>query len=314
MRRILIALLVFLPVSAGAVIAVRQHADSILPGRKILAQDLNDEFDELVNAVNSIDSSNVTNGSLDSSTFAATSSALTLNKKMGCRIGAAGDFTGTKLVSIFPPCEIFMDGNRGFITATQDISILNDLSDGSLGFSQYYYIYASRDGVSLSFNFSQVAPSLATTRKSDDTTKKYIGTMRTCDATLDFVRIRQITSNQFVWTQSALCAVEDGLIATGDASSVTPSSLSVPNTFDKAMFQYTILGSGAAPKQCSIDYDQTTYLPYQAVAIATSGSVGIVPLWLAPSLSTLRVSDVSGCASGASLKIIGWSEPPSLHQ
>jgi hypothetical protein len=320
MIKIFTLLFLLAPSLASAVIAQRQHAATIVDGKKILASDLNDEFDELVNAVNSIDSSNIVNGSLTAVDFAATSSAITLNKKAGCAFTAQSDVSGVKSISIAPPCEVFIDGLRGFITATQNISLLTNLIDGGvLATKSYYYVYASRNNASLDFHFSQNEPILSTTRKTSDANSKYVGVVRTCDATTDIVRFTQKAGNEFTWTQNG-CAVgnqgpRDGLMATANNSFISGSFV-VPNTFKALKLRSSVFVTGF-PAQCEIRYNSSApgpQLSYQLTVIATGGGITILPDWGGLDASNYRVTDISNCLPGGDFKVVGWSEPNFLHQ
>lgn len=304
---------ILLTTTANATPYVRQHADTIVADKKIKASDLNDEFNAIATAVNNIDSSNISDGSLTANDFAATSSAVSLNKKTGCRFFSTQDVTGNKLVSITPPCEIFMDGLRGFITATSTISLLSNLADGSLSSASYYYIYATRNTASLGFQFSQTIPDLVTNRKSSDSTARYVGFVRTQDASSDIVRFNQ-NMNEFFWSQDS-DVVKAGLIATPTTISGA-FSLSVPKTVSDVLLKYQAYTTTTFPAQC--EFSVSDIRPrYQAIVTATGGNTGVVPIWVPLSDSqtiTAFFRNIKECVTGGDLRVIGWRDRFSLHE
>lgn len=320
MKRISFLLFLMLSSVAWGTISVRQHADTIVNDKKILASDLNDEFDELTNAVNSIDSTNITDGSLTATDFAATSTAVSLNARRGCSFSRTSDITGNKLVSIKPPCEIFMDGVRGYITATADISLLSNLLDldvnSPLATANYYFIYASMNSGSLSFSFSQTQPTLATARKRNNSSFRYIGTVRTGDATQDIAAFTQL-GNMFYWSQGDTSTPQANLIATGTTVSSSPT-IAIPNHWNNVMFRYQAYVAGF-PAQCRFNVSGIRN-KYQAIVEATGGHTGVIPFWVpvAPSSGSaslsLQIDDIKNCYVNGDVSVIGWSEPLSLFQ
>lgn len=317
MKQLIILVLFTISAVAYGSIYTRQHSATIVNGKKILASDLNDEFNAIATAVNNIDGSNVTNGSLGVNVFAATSSAVSLNKKSGCTFSTAQDITGTKTIEIAPPCEIFIDGTRGYITATQSISLLSDLVDGSLATANFYYIYATRNSsAALTFTFSQEPPILATARKLTDSSARYVGTVRTCDATTDIVTIstRKQAPNHFAWSPGLCNGAPDdsltGLIAT--ANTVSAPNLTVPNTFKSLEMKATAYTDASYPAQCS--FEATSFpAAHEPVVVATGGNVSLVPFGVLPS-SGFTVQNTANCTVGGDLRVVGWWEPVSLHQ
>lgn len=318
MKTFIFLVLATLSTAAYGSIYVRQHAATIQPGKPIKASDLNDEFNAIATAVNSIDGANIVNGSIGVNAFAATSSAITLNKKMGCRMSILADVFGTKSIRIYPPCEINMDGVRGFITATQSASLLTDLTDGSLAVSTFYYVYATiNSSAGLSFSFSDVAPTLSTTRKRTNSSAKYVGTIRTCDATTDIVSFTNnatVANEINIFPSSCLGGSDSltGMIATANASS--PGYFgSLPETISYMKLGYTAFAGPSYPAQCVYDAGGTG--KYNAIVVAATGNnVGIMSEPGFNGNGGITVGNAANCAAGGSAKIVGWWEPPSLHQ
>lgn len=313
LKQILFLVMVLFAVGAQASIIVRQHADTIVSDRKILASDLNDEFNNLVNGVNSIDSTNIVSGSLTATNFAATSTAVSVDKKTGCKYQRASDVTGSKLVSILPPCEIFMDGTRGYLTATASISLINNLADGSLAAANYYYIYATRSTASLGFQFSQVAPDFATNRKTGTSTAHYIGFVRTGDATSDIASFTQ-NGPEVIWSQGDTTTPFSSLVATVNSAS-SSFTLSLPSSIDSILFKYAAYVSGF-PAQCA--FTMSSIRPnYQGIVIATGGHTGVVPFWIPITTGannlTAQTTNISNCVIGGDLRVIGIRERSTLH-
>lgn len=325
MKNLLIFLSVLIPTAAFGAAYVRQHSDTIVSDRKILASDLSDEFNAIVTSVNGIDSSNITDGSLTATDFAATSTAVTLNKKAGCDFSVSSDGSGVKSVDIKPPCEVFMDGLRGFITATESISLISNLSDGGIASKKFFHIYAQRSGSDLNFHFSEVAPTLATARKRTVSTDRYIGTVRTCDSTHDIVRFRRAGANRFQWVQgndgsgnNRACAsgnltALESLIATLDSHTVT-GSFTTPNTFESVMLRYRVDVGTPFNGQCEFGMNDGV-ATQQIVVIATGGNVGMINTPVDPAdISNARIRNIDDCNLGGDLRVVGWEEPYSLHQ
>lgn len=318
MKAFILLILATVSTVAYGSIYVRQHAASIQPGKKILASDLNDEFNAIATAVNSIDGSNIVSGSIGVNALAATSSAITLNKKFGCRMSILVDATGTKSINVYPPCEINMDGVRGYVTATQSASLLTDLTEGSLAFSTFYYVYATiNSSAGLTFKFSTTAPSLITTRKSTDTSAKYVGTIRTCDATTDIVTFTsnfQAANQVNIFPSSCLGGSDSltGMIATGNAGS--PGYFgTLPETIRYMKLGYTAFAGPSYPAQCV--YNAGGMGNYNAIVVAATGNnTGIMSEPGFNGNGGVSVGNAANCAAGGSAKIVGWWEPPQLHQ
>lgn len=317
MKRFLpVFLALFSSVAFGS-IYVRQHAADIQPGKKIEADDLNDEFNAIATAVNSINGDNVVNGSLGVNAFAATSSAVSLNKKTGCDFSMLSDVTGVKSVNIKPPCEVFIDGTRGFITATQSINLLTNQDGFAPGFATFYYIYASRNSSSLSFQFSATPPTLATTRKSTNSNAKYVGTVRTCDATTDLVSVTREGANQFAFGTcgaSGFAVASTNLVSISSGSAGANLSTVVPNTFQSVQLKYSAY-VGPFPAQCQFNFGPGTGEEaqfFQATFAATGNATGLMPGFYPP--TSLTVTNVVNCGAGGQVRVVRWQEPTGLHQ
>lgn len=327
--------------TAFAAIVVRQHSATIQPDLKILASDLNDEFNNLVTGVNTIDSTNVVAGSLTQTNVAATSTMISLNKRTGCKIRPASEPTGNAgsqltQISIDPPCEIFMDGLRGFITATQSISLTSNLDTGLTPTSStFYYIYATRNSSSLLFEFSANVPDITTARMqgtaATQTASRYIGTVRTIDpssvATMTNVIANFVNDgNHYYWLQDGNVYPGSTNPSTGLLSTLTTTAanktLTVPQHFKRALFQYRGYAS-AFPAGCTFNFSTGNDLPFSALVIATgnSNNIGVVPQWIkiaTENSSTREIPSASmtnnvNCFLG-DLKVIGWEEPYTLYQ
>lgn len=322
MLKKIIILFLFLPILGNTAVVSRVY--NFQPDEVIYSDQINDEFNNLVNGVNGIDPTNIVNGSLTQQSFAATSTAVAKNKRMGCfTYNAVADITGSKSISISPPCEIYMDGARGFITATQTINLINNLSDGSLSASSFYYIYAKLNSGSLSFSFSQTPPDFASTRKSGDATSKFISTIRTLDATSDIAQYYQ-DKNKFYFGFGNAIFPELGLIAT-PTKTFSALSLTMPPTYEQVLFKYRAYVSGF-PAACRFEFSNLFVGPqvqsvFNANVIATGGNIGVLPFWqrsntYGSSTSTVLAdyANVSNCNVGGDLTVIGWAEPDVYYQ
>jgi len=300
----------------------RQAEDNIVDGLRIDAADINNELDAIQSAVNAIDTTNVTDGSLTTDDYAATRSAVVLDKKYGCELQRSA----TDSVQVLRPCELVISGSRSLLTATQTVSLATDLDTGSGAAGTYYYVYGADNSGDITFEFSTTAPQYVNSKKTGDTSKKYIGVVRTLDSSVDIMDFKQY-GNKFMWEltytegQDALTNLQLNRNAT-DASS--DSSFVTPLSAQAYILQYEAFVN-AFPGQCSFEYTEagnghSNY--FQAIVLATgnNGHVGYFPNpvpaadigGFGPAIN-VNVNDISNCHSGR-VTIRGWIDPAHFHQ
>lgn len=317
MKKLAVAILLTLASVAYGSVYTRQHSATIVEGKRILADDLNDEFNAIATAVNSVDSSNITDGSLTATDAAATSSLVITNRRSGCLIERAADQPGNKAVFVRTPCEIVMDGVRMVLTATATVSLVSNLeSSSTLHQAMYYYLYATRNSASMLFGFSQTAPNLSTSRKIGDTNSRYIGTVRTGDATQDIVAFETVGAGTYIWHDNTdgLSYASRNLTATLTSSSAD-YTVDMPAHFKAVKLRSTSFTDGF-PAQCQYTAGNST--KFQVSLEATDGNVQLMPEWVpvtaSGTLSGLKFDNIKNCFSGGKLQVQGWQEPLSLHQ
>lgn len=300
---------------AYGTVAVRQHADTIVDDKKILASDLDDEFDNLITHVNAIDASNVTDGTLTATKAAATSSMVMTDRKYGCEFELS---SGS--IIIRPPCEIVMDGVRSVLSATQTITLAGNLADSSPTPSAWYFIYATRNSASMLFQFSRKEPIVSTGRKLDNSVARYIGSVRTGDGVETIIGFYR-AGDFYYFTEPNVASAN--LIAT--VTAVTTSfQVGVPNFFKSAILKYSAYVDTTFPAQCEFQFESnvagSVRTPFQAIVEATNGHTGIVPFPLpltivaaSRNLQGLRFRNIKNCAIGGDMRVVGWEDPLSLH-
>lgn len=312
MKQAILALFFVSTLAYGAIYQ-RQHADTIVSDKKILADDLNDEFNAILTAVNGIDASNIVNGSIGVNQLAATSSAVMTNRKIGCGLAYAGI---TPSVNVEPPCEIAIDGVRGVITATENVSAVTDLENGTLAAQTFYYVYARISGASLDFKMSVTPPVSATTRKVGDSTAKYVGTVRTGNGTSNFMAFFQ-NGNEFVFdTSDVTIDSTPGTLAATLTTSQSNFTTGTPPHFESVLLRYSAYVSGF-PAQCEFQVSNA-FPSYHAIVIATGGHIGVVPFWVplqaSGTLTAMKYVNRDDCITGGDVRVLGWQDPLSFHE
>jgi len=295
----------------------RQAEDNIVDGLKINAADLNNEFDAIQSAVNAIDTTNVTDGSLTSDDYAATSTAVITNRKLGCETQRAG----TSSVNVLKPCELSIDGVRSILTADTSVSLITDLDTGAMATSTFYYIYGSDNSGGISFEFSTTEPDYDDARKSGTDTKKYIAAVRTMDDDLDIIDYQQI-GERFIWnvddvSESAGAEADLQLNFVTTVNATSSSSFVTPTFIDAALLQYEAFASSFSA-QCNFVFPLNTHLhQFQAIVVATgsNGHIGYIPFPVEAVSGevTMNIKDVSNCESGR-VTFRGWIDPPHFHR
>lgn len=315
MRLLLLAILTIIPqVGQGATIS-RLFQAEISDGLVINSDAIEAELDQLVDTVNNIDTDNVTDGTLKSIDFEASATVFVTNRKSGCKTKRTSTAQGAKSVVFSPPCEITIDNLRGEITATKTISLIDDLEDGVLSSQQFFYMYSRLNGTDLDFVFSATAPDNLTVRKVGDPTARYMGTVRTEDASSDIINF-QHSGKSFFWNELEADMPTAGLIATftiGGFGSGFNITYTVPAFFEKLHFQWTAYVS-AFPAQCQITV-YNVWRKHQAIVIATGGNSGII----APAVPVFdsvvfgqQGDDIDNCIE-YDLRVVGWEDPDFFH-
>jgi hypothetical protein len=247
--------LILFPIAASA--ATLTIPNSFSPGQKIVASQMNANFNAVAGIVNGsiasdnivslgITAQNLANGIIDSTKMATGSNAYIVSRRTGCRLKWSSKTT----LGIEPPCELWINGSKGSITATQSITTTAN-ADAALNTNNVNYVYGAVNGTSLSFYLSPTGPSTATGLKSSDSTKRYIGSVISggASATTDIVFFRQDGNKTYLKNSDNYAFF---YIQHSTASVVTPNPDAMPllvfPKFAKALrFYFGFTGTVSAP-------------------------------------------------------------------
>lgn len=309
----------FIPNTAYAGFISRQHEDDIRVGKRINASDLNDEFDTIHGVINGgLDTDNINDGSLLSVDFATSSSTYVKNSKNGCNFS----FVSGNEIKIEPPCELFVDGNRGGLVSTQSINFASNLEDGSASAATFYYVYGRVASGNITFAYSRTAPTIKTTRKTGDSTAKYIGFVRTKDSDSATLQGFNKRDNEYIFF-----GLDDDagtpLPETGMAISLTTSdvdyNLTLPITVADVLFTLNV--GGSTPAQCRIaPSDYYPSFEFTSNSLLSTHET-FIPFWYpvtkgdaeTVTLQDAGYTNISNCSS-AEIMVRGVREEHSLHE
>lgn len=315
-------------------------------GQKAVAQEVNDDFSAVVNFLNgpniaseniaalgitevnladqavssikiknnTIIDQNVQVGGLTQASIATTDGSFLYNRRSGCRTQAKD----AKSLSVILPCDLVVDGHRGVLTATVDVSILTATEDSATVMGGYNYLYGKPNVQGgIDFKFSPQAPDLAKGRKITDPTKRYIGSVRTAATTIDIVNFTHGSRpNEYRLNNSVLVAFTYS--STTLSGAPTSYNLSVPPFANNAIFDVTGNSLGASTT-CILQSDPAGLLYWNESVIDDAGGVYTwsIPFPGVPIFTggVLFLANYSGAHCGAmSLNLRGYSEPVELYQ
>lgn len=325
MRSFYFLALLLIPQVVFGALASRQHSDTIVEDKLVVGSDVADELDHLVGVINTLDSANVADGTIVAADAAATSSLFSADRKLGCNIERITAISGLKTIQINPPCELVIDGIRGVLSATTSVNMIDDL-EGTLSTSTFYYVYGNVDAGVLTFEVSENEPVVGTARKSTDSTYKYIGTVRTQDATQDLAQFRQVGNQFFLEPIDAteVDGIVTGLVATpptGGVAAGTDQTLSVPRHIREVWLKWTAFFDASYPAHCAF-YLQNDIEPYfNAIAAGTGSQSGFIPKPVPVQLdgalvelNDVAIENIANCTQGGNVRVRGWVDPPYFHK
>lgn len=309
MRFLLLAFLYF-SLAANAAVYTRQHSDTIVDGKKIIADDINDELDAIAAAVNSIDSGNISDGSILTEDFAATSSATFTTRKRGCLFTTP---SSNKLaIEINPPCEILHDSKRGTLVATRQITISSNGLGDFAATGTVYYIYGNATAsAEISFHFSRTPPNVLTASKANDPKQRFIGSTITSQASTNFIDMIHTGTRYFL---NSIDEQDDIYDPVPLSTSQQTKYWRIPEFARRATFAYEIDPGNNSSATCIVNFN----VPVEVQASNATAMRGVLtyePFVNAGDRNVKRLVDydaVSNC-SGISLGVKGWEEPQSLH-
>lgn len=299
-------LFILIPFLAYGGIISRQHSDTIQSGKKIIADDLNDEFNVIHNEINgSLDTNNIADESLLIDDIAQTESAYVLNSKRGCDFdrATAGE------ISIRPPCEIYLDGKRGAITATESVIVAASLDTGSLSAATFYYVYGFINNDEIDFEISATVPLVRTTRKTGDTTRRFIGTIRTEDADTD-VSLFSKNGNRYYFRGTRPTTGLQSALSTSAADTI----FTLPNTTESVILEYATTVGGTDAVCLITPYDVFPAIQYRSGASAAGDDIYPFPVPVFDGiLLNSSYTNTNNCSS-VTITVFGYIEHQNLHQ
>lgn len=175
------------------------------PHTKIEADQVNAEFDNILNAINgnletdnflpgsiataslatgAVTSDKVANNTLTVDQIATNTGAYIYNRRVGCFLtGNQGTSAGVHGFQVTTPCEVVIDGVRAVLAATATVSMISNIDGGGAGTATWHYVYIKANGGLPTFSISLTKPNLSTAKKIGDATSRYIGAVRSGTAT-----------------------------------------------------------------------------------------------------------------------------------
>ena len=294
----------------------RQHSDTIQSGKKINASDLNDEFNTIHAVINgAIDTDNILDGGVASADLAAfsvvtskiatASSAYIKNSKIGCMTSSA-DTTTTQ---IRLPCEVYMDGVRGTLTATESVTLVGneDLDTGSVIADTWYFIYVSIINGVLGFEISVTEPEIATTRKIGDSTRKYIGSMRSTGGAGQIQGFSQDNNVYQFSTTTVISSLSKTLTTTS-----TTRVFDIPGIFTNLYFQSSF--GDSPPEECVVRLNDYVFIYNTGAAFDIYINPHPIPIFPPDFSVKTKFLDPVGTCSSLVISIKGYIEDAALHQ
>lgn len=336
-------LLLALPAEAGTISRLYDFE----PGTKAEADKVDAEFDNIIATVNgNLDSDNFADGAIATADIAASAviaskiaaGAVTLPKLAtgtavttwlhDYRKGCGLNFASGGEIFIGTPCELVVDGSKGRITATQSVYTLTGMDTGSIAANKVYYVYGAPNASnSIDFQISLATPTVTTARKSSDSTKRYLGSLRTQFSTTKVSDFVQQRSRYLVFD-----------VASGNGSAIASASMGtlggsgVTGWFNVPPFSKSVLGNFAsyAPtlKSGECQYNAFSTAPGRAfrgvtkIAITDgltthleTGPTTEIPVDNGNTLLAVAFSGVGGgdvCVR-STFNAYGWTEPEELY-
>jgi len=299
-------LFLILTISAHGATISRQHSDTIATGKKILASDLNDEFNNILSGVNgNLNQANLIDRGVTGPKIATASGAYIKNRKHGCELNVGADGTS---VDVEVPCELYLDGERGRLLATGNVTLAN-IEDGSLS-ARFFYIYGRIANGLITLASSATEPDLDTTRKNGDTTAKYMGSVFSRDGSGTVLKFRK-NGNEYMFFDSN----EPAVFAKAIASGASQYEFSTPVFVTDAIMDLTGTVSSSAGVCIVLINDGESFITERMhFATGTSGRyrIGhIIPL------TNTRITSTSFSGTNCdavTLTLRGYKEPEVLHK
>ncbi len=288
----------------------RQHADTIQSGKKINASDINDELNTIQNAINgALDTDNLLDGGVASadiadfaivtSKIATASSGYIKNKKVGCTLSPNGTISTT--IDVRAPCELYIDGVRGTLSATSSVSLVSDLDTGAAAADTFYFVYGLiTDGI-ISLEASVTEPLVNTTRKNGTSTKKYIGSVKTRGGDTNILKFKQI-GNHIIFSEPSQTTNISVVMGTGSRQSKQLSPL--PGFVDGVVMFLLATDTSS----CSVEYTV-----FNSIVREDTTNGGAIP-FIAPVLGGVFSAELSGCGGGGTFTVVEYYEAIELHQ
>lgn len=260
---------------------------------RIRADQMNAELDNIISAINDNDGS-------------------VYNRRVGCVLtGNHSGSGGVKGFDVLLPCDLIIDGEHASLSASQNISVLNNIDTGSPGQATWHAVYARVSSGNIIFHTSLTAPDLTNGKKTGDTTARYIGAVKTAAATTDvvFFRTNPLGNEYTLYSVSPVSYTHhtNTLTTTTTADYITDG----PVWGKESIFQVKAVGS--ATGIC----EGTFYLGLNNHFPVFSTVTGTYPAMKQPYFSRALIdfsySSSNNC-NGITLKEIGFADHAYLYR
>ncbi len=286
---LLLGLLFCLNAEAVQVSRITEFEDNT----RIRADQVNDEFDNIISAINDNDGS-------------------VYNRRIGCVL--TGNHSGTGGVKGFDvtlPCELIVNGEHGSLSASQNISVLNNIDTGSPSVATWHAVYARVSSGNIVFHTSLTAPDITTGKKSNDSDARYIGAVRTGAATTDIVFFRtNAQGNEYrLYSVSPVTYTHftNTLTTTTTADYITDG----PNWGKESIFQPKAVGSATGICEGTFYLGLVNYFPVYSTVTGTYPEMK--QPYFSRALQDFSYTAANNC-TGITLKEIGFADHAYLYR
>jgi hypothetical protein len=303
--RSLLILAMFWALSAEAVQVSR--ITEFEDGTRIRADEVNDEFDNIISAINTNDSELIGTSKID-----PYSGAYILNRRIGCILeGSHTGGYGNRGFNVTTPCELVINGYRAALETTQNLSVLANIDTGSPGQATWHSVYARIASENIVFHTSLTAPDVTTGKKAGDATARYLGAVRTAAATDDVVMFKtsSVGNEYTLYSTSAVSYTHPTVVLTTTATAdhITDGPLWGKET----LFQPVAVGSGTG--MCAATFYSDLNYSFPIISTITGTYAPMKQPYFTRQLVNFSFSTSNNC-TGMSLKETGFADHPHLYR
>lgn len=327
-----LALLLTLSITSAQAIVV-SRVTTFQPHTKAEADQVNAEFDNILNAINgNLETDNFLPGSVATSSLATgavtsdkiadhtitvddiatNTGAYIYNRRVGCFLnGDQGTSAGIHGFQVLTPCEVVIDGTRAALAATATVSMLDNQDGGGIGVATWHYVYIKANGGTPTFTVSLTKPDLSTAKKIGDSTSRYIGSVRSGDATTAVVFFKTTgNGNEY----ELLNTITVGYNPT--ENNLTTSDADV-HIVDAPFTAYELLWQGVLQGSASGQCDLTVYPGWGATYPIYSTEFLLTPVIRSRIFNRLLIStsyEASNNCTSAKVRPLGFVDAAWLYR